>query len=128
MILMDSDIIIDLLRQFPPALDWFNHLDDDEELLLSGYVVMELIQGCKNKREQEKLQNELTNYEIVWPSTETCNKALHIFTQYFLSHNIGLLDVLIGQTAVALSTPLYTFNQKHYKVIPHLQTIQPYEK
>jgi hypothetical protein len=78
--------------------------------------------------EQEKLQNELITYEIIWPSQETCNEALNIFTQYFLNHNIGLLDVLIGQTAVELGVPLYTFNQKHYKVIPHLKTIQPYEK
>jgi len=78
--------------------------------------------------EQEKLQNELTTYEIVWPSQDNCNEALNIFTQYYLSHNVGLLDVLIGQTAVELGVPLYTFNQKHYQVIPYLHTVQPYKK
>ncbi|OAD20262.1 PilT protein domain protein [Candidatus Thiomargarita nelsonii] len=93
-------------------------------------MVMELIQGCKNKVELEKLQNELSIYEIVWPSQNSCNEALNLFTQYqyYLSHNVGLLDVLIGQTAVELGVPLYTFNQKHYQVVPHLQTIQPYQK
>ena len=48
MILLDSDVMIDLLRQHLPAMKWFDALDDEEELLLPGYVVMELIQGCRN--------------------------------------------------------------------------------
>jgi predicted nucleic acid-binding protein len=128
MILLDSDVMIDLLRQYPPATRWFDALDDEEELLLPGYVVMELIQGCRNKVEQERLRRELATYGIVWPAPVDCDEALDVFTEYHLSHNAGLLDVLIGQTAVALEVPLYTFNQKHYRFIPGLQTIQPYEK
>jgi len=33
MILLDSDVMIDLLRQYPPAMRWFDALDDGEELL-----------------------------------------------------------------------------------------------
>jgi len=128
MILLDSDVMIDLLRQYPPATGWFDALDGEEELLLPGYVVMELIQGCRNKVEQERLRRELATYGIVWPAPADCDEALDVFTEYHLSHNAGLLDVLIGQTAVALEVPLYTFNQKHYRFIPGLQTIQPYEK
>lgn len=51
MILLDSDVMIDLLRQYPPAMRWLNSLDEEEEMVLPGYVVMELIQGCRNKRE-----------------------------------------------------------------------------
>ena len=39
--------------------DIFDTLKNEKEVDLSGYVVMELIQGCKNKVEQEKLQKEL---------------------------------------------------------------------
>lgn len=46
MILLDSDVLIDLLRRRPPAVIWFDALSEDEELMVSGYVVMELIQGC----------------------------------------------------------------------------------
>ncbi|MDM8516302.1 PIN domain-containing protein [Desulfobacterales bacterium HSG16] len=120
--------MIDLLRQYAPAVEWFDTLEDEEEIILPGYVVMELIQGCRNKVEQDRLQRELAAYGIAWPSSEDCDKALEIFTCYRLSHNAGLLDVLIGQTAVALDIPLYTFNQKHYRFIPGLQTVQPYEK
>lgn len=128
MILSDSDVIIDLLRGYPPATNWFASLDDDETLTLSGFVMMELIQGCRNKAEQDRLKHSLGNHDIVWPSSETCNKALEIFIQYHLSHDAGLIDVLIGQTAVSLGVPLYTFNKKHYRFIPGLQTVQPYIK
>jgi len=128
LILLDSDVMIDLLRQYPPAISWFDTLNDDDELLLPGYVVMELIQGCRNKVEQERLQNELATYGIVWLAPVDCGKTLDVFTEYHLSDNAGLLDVLIAQTAVAWSVPLHTFNHKHYRFIPGLQTIQPYEK
>jgi predicted nucleic acid-binding protein len=128
MICLDSDVMIDLLRQYPPAIEWFDALDEDEEIVLPGYVVMELLQGCKNGAEQDRLQGALASYGVVWPSSTDCDKALDIFRQYHLSHNAGLLDVLIGQTVVALSVPLCTFNQRHYHFIPDLQTNQPYDK
>lgn len=37
MILLDSDVMIDLLRQHLPAMKWFDALDDEEELLLPAY-------------------------------------------------------------------------------------------
>lgn len=128
MILLDTDIMIDLLRQYPPAVQWFDQIDEDEEVLLPGYVVMELLQGCRNRRELEQVQHTISPCGIVWPSSEDCDQALEVFSKYHLSHNAGLLDVLIGQTALAIRTPLYTFNQKHYRFLRRLNTIQPYEK
>jgi predicted nucleic acid-binding protein len=49
MILLDSDVMIDILRNYPPALEWFDALDENEEIALPGYVLMDLIQGCRNK-------------------------------------------------------------------------------
>ncbi len=128
MILLDSDVLIDLLRKHPPAVEWFDALPEDEELVVPGYVVMELIQGCRNKAEQNRVQRELVTYGVVWPSTADCDQALKVFATYRLSHNAGVLDVLIGQTAVALGVPLHTFNQRHYSFVPGIQTIQAYAK
>jgi predicted nucleic acid-binding protein len=49
MILLDSDVLIDLLRKYPPAVGWFDALHEDEELVVSGYVVMEVIQGERER-------------------------------------------------------------------------------
>lgn len=128
MILLDSDVLIDLLRKYTPAAAWFNALNEDEELVVSGYVVMELIQGCRNKAEQERVRRELGVYGVILLSPTDCDKALEVFAAYRMSHNAGLLDVLIGQTAVFLGEPLHTFNQRHYSFIPGIQTVQPYIK
>ena len=128
MILLDSDVLIDLLRKHPPATAWFDALQEDEELAVSGYVVMELIQGCRNKAEQDRVQRELAPCGVVWLDHTDCDRALDLFATYRLSHNAGLLDVLIGQSAVALGAPLHTFNQSHYRFIPGMQTVQPYSK
>ena len=127
MILVDSDIIIDFLRKYPPAIEWLTSLGD-EELALPGYVVMELVQGYTNKGDLRKLETFIEDVEVIWPSPETCDDALAIFTQFNLSHHLGVLDALIGQTAVAIDLPIHTFNRKHYAAIPDLVTVQPYQK
>jgi len=127
MILLDSDVMIDLLRQHPPAVEWLDSLGDDE-IILPGFVVMELIQGCKTKADQKRLQRALVPYSVIWPSPEICDQAVTVLTRYSLSHSLGIIDALIGQMAVSLNVPLHTFNQKHYTAIPNLRLVQPYTK
>jgi hypothetical protein len=126
MILLDTDVMIDLLREYPPAVAWLDALEN--EILLPGFVVMELIQGCKTRTEQRRMQRELMEYSIIWPSPEICDEAVAMFAQYYLSHNLGIIDALIGQLAVSLDLPLHTFNHKHYAAIPKLKLAQPYSR
>jgi len=106
LIIIDSDIIIDILRQYAPAIEWLTHLGD-EEIALPGFVVMELVQGYTNKADLRKVEAFIDNFAVFWPAPETCDDALEIFTRFALSHNLGLLDALIGQAAVALNPPIY---------------------
>lgn len=50
MIVLDTDVMRDLLREYPPAVTWLESIGE-EEVVLPGFVVMELIQGCRNKGE-----------------------------------------------------------------------------
>ena len=127
MIILDSNVMIDLLRQHRPAVAWLDSLGE-EEIILPGFVVMELLQGCRNKAEQSQVEQVLTGFETVWPLPETCEAALEVFADNHLSHGVGLLDALIGQTAVTLNLPLHTFNRKHYAAIPGLVIVAPYNK
>jgi len=81
MILPDTDVMIDILRKYPPAMKWFDALDGNEEIVLPGYVLMELIQGCGNKGEQEQLQRSVEPYGVIWLSPNHCNRALDAFTR-----------------------------------------------
>ncbi len=126
-IMLDSDILIDFLRQDPPAVQWLTALGD-EEIWVSGLVAVELLQGCRNKREQIAVEKLLQEFEVVWPTEEICEAALQIFSDYHLSQGLSFWDALIGQTAVAMNWSLHTFNRKHYIAIPHLVMVQPYAK
>ena len=127
MILLDSDIAVDLLRRHPAAVAWlFDHSND--EIYLPGFVAMELIQGCANKRELSVVQNFVRPFPLLWPPSDVADQALIVFAEGHLSHSLGLLDALIGQLAVSPNTPLHTFNQKHFAAVPGLHTIQPYPR
>lgn len=127
MLALDSDVMIDLLREYPPALLWIESVRT-QKLFLAGFVVMELIRGCSNKAEQGRVEKKLSAFQIAWPSEASCYTALDLFAKYRLSHNLGMLDSLIGITALDLGVPLCTFNEKHYSVIAQLVTVQPYPR
>lgn len=125
MILLDTDVAVDILRKHPPAVDWVQGLGS-APVGLPGLVVMELLQGCQNKDEQQRVEQFCQPYALHWPAQADCQRALHDFAAHHLSSNLGLLDALIAHMAVGLSEPLATFNVKHYRVIAGLITIQPY--
>lgn len=127
MILLDTDIMIDVLRRYPPAVTWLESCGE-EIVALPGFVVMELLQGCKNKTEQARLLKGVTRCRVLWPSSERCNEAITLFASHHRSHGIGVLDVLIAQVAIESGLALHTFNAKHYASISSLVTVQPYEK
>ncbi len=90
MIFLDTDIMIDVLRDYVPAKVWLKSLGN-EPILLSGLVVMELLQGCQHKAEQATLMAALTPYRKVWPAAETCEQALSVFAQFHLSQGLASL-------------------------------------
>lgn len=124
--LVDTDVLIDVQRGHPPALAWFAGLTDLPAV--PGFVVMELVQDARNAREVRQVQKLTAPLRVVWPTEVDCARALSDFTAYHLSHGLGLLDALIAACAVGLSATLFTFNDKHYRVVPGLVTAQPYTR
>jgi predicted nucleic acid-binding protein len=124
--LVDTDVLIDVQRGHPPALAWFAGLTDLPAV--PGFVVMELIQDARNRREIRQAKKLVAPLPVVWPTEVDCARALSDFTAYHLSHGLGLLDALIAACVVGLSETLYTFNDKHYRAVPGLVTAQPYTR
>lgn len=127
MLLLDTDVMIDILRGYPSAVAWLNALTGQAPAL-PGFVVLELMEGCRNKMEMKRLLKWITPFHIHWATDSDCNRALLEFSQSRLSHNISIMDVLIAETAIGLNATLCTFNTKHFKAIANLQTVQPYKK
>ena len=127
MILLDTDVAVDMVRRYPAAMSWLSTLPE-EDIVLPGFVVMELIQGSRNREEQRKVDNLTGRFDVLWPSSVTCDRALSVYGRFHLGHDLGILDALIGQMAVDLDEPIHTFNQRHYYLIPGVRIVQPYER
>ncbi len=127
MLVLDTDVMVDVLRRHPAAVEWLGSTGD-EVLILPGLVLMELVNGCRNQGEVEKLLSMTRVFPVCCPQEVDCERALRDFVFGRLSHNLGILDALIAECAVGLDAALCTFNVKHFNAIPHLTTVQPYEK
>jgi predicted nucleic acid-binding protein len=128
MIFVDTDVVVDVLRRYPPAMEWLAKARQEEEVVLRGYVLMELIQGCRHREEQERMRGNVESYRVIWPTEEECEKAVELLSNYHLSAGIGILDALIAEMALARDVPLHMFNSKHYQSIPGLKMTQPYAR
>ncbi len=116
--LLDTDVMVDLMRGYAPAVTWLTSYTDS--IGISGLVAMELLQGCRNQSEQQRVERELERFAFYWPTLADCQRAYLDFSAFRLSGGLGLLDSLIGHTAVGLNEPLATFNLKHYAPISGL--------
>lgn len=124
MLLVDTDVMVDVLRRHEPALEWLATLDS-EQLGIPGLVAMELLQGYHNRAEQRRVESLLRPYRF-WPNEVDCMRAYGDFSAYHLSAGIGLLDALIAEVAVGLNVKLATFNEGHYRAITALEVMRPY--
>jgi hypothetical protein len=128
MVIVDTDVLVDVFRRYGPAVEWLEKAVAEDEVILPGYVVMELIQGARSRDEQEKMRKTIGRYAILWPSEDTCNQATELLAKHHLSTGIGMIDALIGQLALDLGLPLHTCNKKHYENVSGLEIVEPYEK
>jgi predicted nucleic acid-binding protein len=126
MLLLDTDVLIDIQKGRPQALAWFGSLTELPSV--PGLVVMELIQGAQNTQQIRQALKLVAPMPVVWPTETDCTRALSDFSVFHLSHGLGLLDSLIAACALGRSATLCTFNSKHYRAVPGLLIVEPYVK
>ncbi len=124
--ILDTDILIDIQRNHRPAINWFATLN--EPPCVPGFVIMELIQDARNAQEVNAAMKLVAPLPIIWPTASDCSRALLEFSRFHLSDGLGLLDALIAACVIGQSATLYTFNVKHYRVVPGLTIEQPYTR
>src|SRR5262245_41851599 len=122
--ILDTDVPIDLVREHPAAEAWFATLPSMPSVC--GFAALELTFGCLNGVERQAVQTFLSAFHVVWPSPEALERALTHYPPLHLSDGLGVMDALIAATALSERLPLVTFNVRHFRVVPGLTTIQPY--
>ena len=122
--LTDTDILIDYLKGYDDAINFFKH--HSSLVVLSSINVAELYAGVRNKHELDELDVFLKLFPIYSVTPEIAKRAGIIKRDFSKSHGIGLADCLIAATCDIYDITLVTLNNKHFPMIENIQI--PYRK
>jgi len=112
--LVDTDVLIWYLRGHAVAARFIDGLS---ELRLSAVTYMELVQGCRNRQELERLNKDLSRRQaLTLPVSEAIsNRATNLMETHFLGDGLMLADALIAATALAHGLTVATRNTKDFR-------------
>lgn len=123
--IVETSIIIDLLRDFAPAVNWYAK-QENPLLAVTPIVWMEAVGGGRTKDKRVKAARLLQRFHMVFPERGDMEWAMKAQMQYELSHGVGMMDCLIAAPCLRLQIPLYTRNMKHFRPLLSQLTQSPY--
>lgn len=123
--ILDTSVLIDLLRAFPPATEWFASLGR-QRAAITPVVWMETIQGASNREKRAQAIRFLRQFRIEHPTEDDNRWAMRQLAHFHLSHGIQLQDAMIASVAARIAVPLYTTNLKHFQPLPSVAAKKPY--
>ena len=125
--LVDTDVLVDCLRGTIAAQAWLKSVAQPP-FAVPAAVAMELVMGCRDRADLERIQRFLATFEVAWPEASEFAGAYRLLLAHRLSSGLDIPDCLIAATAVARNARLYTFNLKHFQVVPGLDVAHPYSR
>jgi len=125
-IIVDTDILIDAGLKIDKAINYLQRLEQENTLGVSLITQMELIVGCRNKRELNSLDKFLRRFEIININETISLKSAELLRKYRLSHGLLIADALIAATVLAMDVSVLTKNKKDYQFIEGIKLI-PYD-
>lgn len=123
--LVDTNLIVDILRGYTDSAIFIDSLSDLNISVISWY---ELIEGVENTKQQKTLEKYLSDYQIFHITESISKKALDLVLRFNLSNNLQHDDALIASTCLEYGLVLATRNIKHFKSIDGLQVVAPYNE
>jgi predicted nucleic acid-binding protein len=116
---LDTSILIDLLRQVPAARDYL--LNQAAVPTCSEITRVEVLQGL---RSPERQAAESLFAALSWADVDEAisRRAGELGRRYRRSHpGLAVADLVIAATALELDQPLATLNVRHFPIFPRLR-------
>ncbi len=107
--ILDSTVIIHLLRRYKPAVEW---LKSERIYGITPITWLEVIGGARGKAHRAESEDLLAQFALVYLTEEDQRWAMEQFARFQFSHHIGMNDCLIASVAFRLELPLYTHNAR----------------
>lgn len=120
LVIIDTDILIDVARDVSEATGCLREIEHNAIPAISAVTQMELMIGCRNKKELKALDRFLSRFTILKISEAISERAVGLLRSYRLSHGILIADALIAATALNHERPLISKNQRDYRFIEAL--------
>lgn len=124
-VLIDTDVLIDVARGDVQANSVLLGLAEKSSPAISVVTHMELVVGCRDKKELAELDRFIKHFQVFNLSQQVSESALSLLKQYRLSHGLLIPDALIAATAIARNADLLSKNQRDFRYIPDLHLL-PY--
>jgi len=122
-LLLDTSVVVDVLRALPAALDFARGLD--ELPICSEITRVEILRGVRSG-ERAFTERTLGSFQWIGLDGAIARSAGEIGRSYRRSHpGIGLADLIIAATAKEFGLGLATGNVKHFPMFEGLQP--PYD-
>jgi len=121
--ILDSDILIDLLRGYPAAVEWL--AEQTETLRVSGIAAIEVVYGSVDASGLRAARRLVGIFDVEWPEPIDAQTA-YGFAPLHLSDGIDGPDSITAAIALRLGVSVATFNAKHFRAVPGLTIEQPY--
>jgi len=125
---VDASVIIDVLREYDPAVALFERLTNEDAELVSSYVIRtEVLAGMR--RGEERATRALLDL-IEWaPVGEPESEAAAALGRRTLASNAGIdmADLFLAAVAERHGAEILTMNVKHFReLVPELRAPYSY--
>src|SRR2546422_1423614 len=112
MIVLDTSVLIDVLRGEPRAFGYVRSLDHVP--FCSEVTRVEVLQGLRS-RERRPAEDLFDHLRWVGVDEGIARRAGALGRQYLRSHaSVGVVDLVIAATALELDAELATLNVRHF--------------
>lgn len=124
-VLFDTDVLIWYFRGLEAAAQLMEKTPY-EQRYVSSLCIMELIQGCRNKRELKDITAFFSeNFSrVVHCDGAISEKAMSLLKTYALSHGLRTVDAIIAATAITSKASFATCNYRHFSMMDEMTLIR----
>jgi predicted nucleic acid-binding protein len=123
-LLLDTDVLIDYLREQPDAVAYLEGLPGRP--MIAAATVAELYAGVRDGAERARLDEFISTFDPIPLDAVMAARGGIYRRDYGKSHGTGLVDALIAATADLQGAMLVTLNRRHFPMLTDV--VIPYRK
>lgn len=122
--ILDTNIVIDLLQGYQPALNWYANAKI--ALGITPIVWFETLEGARNKVEYKRALKLLNAFTMEHSTVADDLWGMAQYGRLVLSHSLDWSDCLIASVALRLNVPIFTGNLRHFRLMSGVDALKPY--